>query len=188
MSPRTTDRERLAADLELLGILGDPTRGPLAGFLAPTPPAPRGAVAGDTTRGARPLRHVLATLGRRTVIGTLLGVVLPRRAIFRDATAGDAPARERQAGGPGPVEQCSKLGGRCAVNGDCCGPGTRCKRGGNGECRCKKRRTPCAGICCPVGQACCGRCTDLQTDANNCGACFVVCGTDQTCAAGTCTT
>jgi hypothetical protein len=34
----TTDRERLTADLELLGILADPTRGPLASVYAPPRP------------------------------------------------------------------------------------------------------------------------------------------------------
>lgn len=179
MSPRSTDPDRLAAELELLGILADPmTRGPLAALFAPPPTAPYAVVTADAPRGERPLRRMLTTLGRRTVVSTLLGaLVLPLRAMRRAARAGE----------PGPVDPCFKLGGKCAVNSDCCGPGTRCKQGGNGECRCKKQRTPCAGICCPVGQACCGRCTDLQTDTNHCGACFVACGADQTCVAGSCT-
>ena len=127
----------------------------------------------DTTRRTLGLRDVLATLGRRPVAVMLLGAALrPLRAIPREATAGQQQKPVPRAGGPGPVEHCSKLGGRCAVNRDCCGPGTRCKQVGNGKCRCKANRAPCAGICCPVGQACCGRCADLQTDTNNCGACF----------------
>jgi hypothetical protein len=35
--PGMTERERLAADLELLGILADPSRGPLAHMLSPAP-------------------------------------------------------------------------------------------------------------------------------------------------------
>jgi hypothetical protein len=178
MSPRTTDRERLAGELELLGILADPTRGPLAEFFGPALPPSEGVVITNSPRSERPLRRMLATLGRRTLVSTLLGaLVLPLRAMRRVATAGE----------PGPVDPCFKLGGKCAVNSDCCGPGTRCKKVGNGECRCKKQRIPCAGICCPVGQACCGRCADLQTDTNHCGACFTVCGADQTCVAGSCT-
>jgi hypothetical protein len=179
MAPRITDPDRLAAELELLGILGDPTaRGPLVEVFAPPLPAPHGVVITDTPRGERPLRRRLTTLGRRTLVSTLLGaVVLPLRALRRAAGAGE----------PGPADPCHKLGGKCAVNSDCCGPGTRCKKVGNGKCRCKRDRAPCAGICCPVGQGCCGRCADLQTDTNHCGACFTVCGADLTCVAGSCT-
>ena len=179
MPPFLTDRDRLTTDLELLGVLADPTaRGPLADLFAPISPAPHAVVTRDATRSERRLRQMLTTLGRRTAVSTLLGgMVLPLGAMRRAANAGE----------PGPVDPCFKLGGKCAVNSDCCGPGTRCKRGGNGECRCKKQRTPCAEICCPVGQACCGRCADLQSDTNHCGACFTVCGADQTCVAGSCT-
>ena len=41
MVPDMTDRDRrdrLAADLELLGKIGDPTRGPLARYYLPPPP------------------------------------------------------------------------------------------------------------------------------------------------------
>jgi len=38
MVPITTDREHLASDLELLGLLADPSRGPLAHLLSPTLP------------------------------------------------------------------------------------------------------------------------------------------------------
>lgn len=37
MIPEMTERERLAADLELLGMLADPSRGPLANMLSPVP-------------------------------------------------------------------------------------------------------------------------------------------------------
>ena len=46
-----------------------------------------------------------------------------------------------------------------------------------------------AYVCCPAGTACCnGICTDLNSDANNCGACGNVCGqSTPVCSQGTCT-
>jgi hypothetical protein len=44
-----------------------------------------------------------------------------------------------------------------------------------------------AYICCPAGASCCnGTCTDLNSDANNCGACGYVCSANNICANGTC--
>jgi hypothetical protein len=142
-------------------------------------PCPHGVMDVATTRNTRSFRQVRSTLGRRTLVSTLLGaLVLPLRAMRRAATAGE----------PGPVPpKCSKLGGTCFVNSDCCGPGTRCKRAGRNQCRCQANRAKCGPVCCPIGQACCDQCADLQTDANNCGTCFTVCGADQTCIAGSCT-
>ena len=54
-------------------------------------------------------------------------------------------------------------------------------------CRCRPTASKCGPICCAVGKACCDRCADLQTDPNNCGACFTACATDETCVAGSCT-
>jgi hypothetical protein len=71
MSPGTPDRDRLATDLELLGILGDPTRGPLANLSVQTRP--------PLASPARP------TLFRRTTRGRLaaaLGLV-QRLCLFR---------------------------------------------------------------------------------------------------------
>jgi len=40
---------------------------------------------------------------------------------------------------------------------------------------------------CPSGKVICGRaCVDVQSDANNCGACGIVCGSGETCNAGAC--
>jgi hypothetical protein len=83
---------------------------------------------------------------------------------------------------------CSKPGGKCVINADCCGPGAKCKNLADiGECTCRANRVACAGICCPPGQACCGRCADLLTDPNNCGACFTICDDGEHCVGGACT-
>ena len=43
------------------------------------------------------------------------------------------------------------------------------------------------GVTCASGQKACSQgCTNVQTDAQNCGACGKVCGTGQTCSAGVC--
>lgn len=145
----------------------------------------RGTAIMDNDRIARITRRFTSGLPRRTAIAMAFGASsLPWLAASRD---GEAKRRKRRNRGPGPDDPCSKLGGKCAFNGDCCGPRTRCKKAGNGKCRCKRDSVPCAGICCPTGQACCGRCADLQTDADNCGACFAACGADETCVAGSCT-
>jgi hypothetical protein len=143
----------------------------------------------DSTPGERPLQQVLAPRGRRTVVGTLLGaVLLSLRAIPREATARQRQQAATLAEEPGPVPpKCAKLGQKCFSSGDCCGPGTRCKRAGRNQCRCQANRAKCGPVCCPTGQACCDQCADLQIDTNNCGACFTVCGADETCGAGTCT-
>ena len=131
--------------------------------------------------------RILATsdMRRRAFLGAIAGLVAP---LLRGLAAGAATPL-RQNGDPLPVPpKCSKLNGKCLFNGDCCGPGTRCKKVGNRrKCRCQQGRSPCAGICCPTGLACCGRCTDLQTDTDNCGACFTACAVGQTCVAGICT-
>jgi hypothetical protein len=65
MNPRITDRERLAADLELLGILADPSRGPLASFYAPPPPVESVSLQAPPTRTwRRRFEVVLAWLQR----------------------------------------------------------------------------------------------------------------------------
>jgi hypothetical protein len=51
------ERERLAADLELLGRLADPTRGPLASFFASPPPPVASKARPASTCG--PLHHAL---------------------------------------------------------------------------------------------------------------------------------
>ncbi|MGH2615344.1 MAG: pentapeptide repeat-containing protein [Thermomicrobiales bacterium] len=54
------------------------------------------------------------------------------------------------------------------------------------------RGTVCCPTCdevntCPAGQTCCnGRCVDLDTDANNCGACGIICDPDGSCQSGEC--
>jgi hypothetical protein len=141
----------------------------------------------------RIMRRVTAALPRRKVAAVIFSATpLLWLARSRDARAGRETARpSRRDGEPGPQPvppKCSKLDGECFVNRDCCGPGTRCQNmAGSRKCRCRLGRVACAGICCPVGQACCGRCANLQTDPNNCGACFTVCATDETCVAGSCT-
>lgn len=122
---------------------------------------------------------------RGAFAGFIVGLIAP---LLRQPSAIALP-QQRQDGDPLPVPpKCSKLNGKCLFSGDCCGPGTRCKKVGNRrKCRCKQDRSPCAGICCPAGQACCGRCADLQTDANNCGACFTPCAADESCIGGVCT-
>jgi hypothetical protein len=126
---------------------------------------------------------------RRKAIAVLLSALpFSLLAVPPDVDAGRRKKHKNtRNGAPGLINHCSKLGGKCAFNGDCCGPGTRCRKFGNGKCRCKVNRAACAGICCRPGQACCGRCADLQTDAGNCGACFTNCGEDETCVAGVCT-
>jgi hypothetical protein len=54
---RMTERERLATDLELLGILADPTRGPLASFYESTPPPVESKARPAST--CRPLHRAL---------------------------------------------------------------------------------------------------------------------------------
>ena len=44
-----------------------------------------------------------------------------------------------------------------------------------------------AYACCPTGAACCnGTCTNLNSDANNCGACGYVCPAGTICSNGSC--
>lgn len=140
----------------------------------------------DIDRIERVVRRVTSGLSRRTVIAVLLSAApFARLALPRDADAG-LPKRRNGEPGPRPPK-CSKLNGKCFVNGDCCGPGTRCKKAGRNTCRCKKGRAACAGFCFPIGQGCRGRCADLQIDPDNRGACFTACGADETCVAGSCT-
>jgi hypothetical protein len=131
------------------------------------------------------LTRSLATSRRSAVVGVIAGL---GSQLLRGVVARARP-QQKQNGDPLPVPpKCSKLNGKCAFNGDCCGTGTRCKRIGNSrKCRCKVGRSPCAGNCCPIGGSCCGRCADLQSDVDHCGACFTACAADETCIAGVCT-
>ncbi len=66
MISNTTDRERLASDLELLGLLADPNRGPLAHLLSPTqPPAKRTTLLTFLTGGMDRSRAAVLMLMRR---------------------------------------------------------------------------------------------------------------------------
>jgi hypothetical protein len=81
---------------------------------------------------------------------------------------------------------CDTSTGVCSCNGEAgapCQPGEACRRyHGTDECSCH------GGAACAAGQTCCdaGGCVDLQTDANNCGACGNACPNGQTCTAGQC--
>jgi hypothetical protein len=140
----------------------------------------------------RIMRRVTAALPRRKVAAVLLSASpLIRLAAPHDARAERKTAHlSRRDGAPGPQPvppKCAKLGGECFVNSDCCASGARCKKAGRNTCVCKADRAKCGPICCAVGKTCCDLCADLQTDPNNCGACFTVCATDETCVAGSCT-
>lgn len=143
----------------------------------------------ENDRIERIRRRVTAALPRRKVATALLSVSLLKWLAPRDARAGRETAHlARQDGEPGPAPpKCSKLGGECFVNSDCCEAGARCKRAGRNTCVCKAGRAKCGPICCAAGRSCCDICADLQTDPNNCGACFTVCATNETCVAGSCT-
>jgi hypothetical protein len=75
----------------------------------------------------------------------------------------------------------------CGACGTRCGSNEGCNAAG--DCQCG------AGASAPSGEACTGAtpdccgsaCTDLQSDAANCGACGNRCGPGETCAAGRCT-
>ena len=69
------------------------------------------------------------------------------------------------------VAACGKVGEACQRDGDCC-EGARC---GGGTCRCRAGLTNCGG-----------RCRDLATHRNHCGACFNACVRREVCSEGTC--
>ncbi len=88
------------------------------------------------------------------------------------------------------------IGTTCGNNQVCDGSGscvTKTADGGscttsqlcqNGNCA----KNGSTGICCPANQVNCnGSCADLQTNANNCGSCSIVCGDSLGCSAGQCT-
>ena len=99
-----------------------------------------------------------ATTSRRRALRFLVGFALGGLlpSIATDRTAGAA---------------CGLVGDSCTQDGDCC-PGARCAR--NGTCRCKLGLTACGG-----------RCRNLQTNPNHCGACGHVCASGS-CVAGVC--
>src|ERR1700732_1489828 len=68
-----------------------------------------------------------------------------------------------------------------------CGGNTNRLCGSPGAFTCCSTGTFCCGCaCCPSSNACCnGTCTDLKSDANNCGTCGTVC-VDEICKNGTC--
>ncbi len=71
-----------------------------------------------------------------------------------------------EAGGGGAAAGCAKAGKRCGHGKRCC-EGARCK---HGRCRCTSSFTTCGG-----------RCVDVETDPNNCGACGNTCAAEQAC-------
>jgi hypothetical protein len=71
---------------------------------------------------------------------------------------------------------------------ECAQPAPSCV---SGACVCPVGSAVSNGVCCPHSQTGCGgACADLQTDANNCGGCRLVCGTPGTtavrCQGGSC--
>lgn len=68
---------------------------------------------------------------------------------------------------------CARVGKKCQKSGDCC-KGASCKRK---KCVCKTGFEDCNGD---------GRCENLQTDPDNCGACDRPCGAVLTCCSGEC--
>jgi hypothetical protein len=80
------------------------------------------------------------------------------------------------------TSNCGRCGNACATGQACC----------NGVCTDLTTTSNCGqcGNACTAGQGCCnGSCKDLATDANNCGACGMVCiysGTMGSCSGGRC--
>ena len=123
----------------------------------------------------------------RVLAGGGLGALLAHRAASRGT------AQEAQA-------VCGLVGEPCRVNGECC-HGNACRDGTcqcarvnytncNGRCRDLRTNENHCGACntpCEAGQTCCrGRCVDPQTDQLHCGACGNACGREQACAGGAC--
>jgi hypothetical protein len=133
------------------------------------------------------IARFLTTLGSRR--GALRGLVagistlIPR--LGTDARRGKNRKKEPKPAPP----KCSKLYGKCFVNSDCCARGARCDRTGRNRCLCKRGRAICKpqGTCCPNGQVCCGRCANLKTSPDHCGACGAACAVGEVCIGGICT-
>ena len=129
----------------------------------------------------------IAGISRRSALLSLaVGLVLP----VRRASTSDTSLKAQRDGDPGPApSKCSKLYGKCFVNSDCCARGARCDRTGRNRCLCKRGRALCKpqGTCCPKGQVCCGRCANLKTSSDHCGACGVACAVGEVCVGGICT-
>ncbi|MEZ4226170.1 MAG: hypothetical protein R3B13_34810 [Polyangiaceae bacterium] len=79
---------------------------------------------------------------------------------------------------------CDGATGLCSCDGSSCQPGEACRRvGPNNVCTCN------GSAACSAGETCCqtpSQCVDLQSDANNCGACGASCPSGQTCQSGSC--
>src|SRR5579884_3138994 len=66
-----------------------------------------------------------------------------------------------------------------------CPAGEQCAGGTGGACYCTQIGN--SYVPCQPGDTCCnGTCSNLQTDAQNCGTCGNACGTDETCSGGQC--
>ena len=103
-------------------------------------------------------RTLVQSRSRRQVVKTLVGGAL-------GGLLGAAGLKEVAAA-------CRRVGQGCNADDDCC-PGARCNN--KKKCVCRAGRTNCAG-----------RCRNLDTDQNNCGACGTECPPGRTCCGGAC--
>jgi hypothetical protein len=138
------------------------------------------------------LLMALALLAMAGCTGSsVVGGPSPRDAASGDVTM-DAPADVLVC--PAPLNACNDRctdprmdRENCGVCGRACASSELCQ---NGACipNCAAGERLCAGAAGDAGaDAGAARCTSLQTDRMNCGACGTVCGTDQVCADGACT-
>ena len=144
-------------------------------------------------------------LTRRAFAGALLAVLAVATGEDADARKKRRKKRNKRSKNKQCKGATKPCGGRCIPEDNCCrsaecGDNAECT---GGACSCLNGFEPCQGDCVPEGDCCAGiecpdgaacdegicvcsatgeelcggRCTDVATDAANCGACDAVCGT-----------